>query len=83
MRSILSTGEREVARRLTDGDSLEEIAEARDDSVETVERHVDRIREKTERAFATLAESPFTEEFADDLDEPTRRRLREATADGE
>lgn len=83
MRSILSTGEREVARRLTDGDSLAEIAEARDDSVETVERHVDRIREKTERAFATLDESPFTEEFADDLDEPTRRRLHEATADGE
>lgn len=80
MRSILSTGEREVARRLADGDSLEEIAEARDDSVETVEKHVDRIREKTERAFATLAESPFTEEFADELDGATRRRIHEATA---
>jgi len=82
MRSILSTGERDVARRLRDGASVEEIADARDDPVEVVERHVDRISEKTERAAATLAESPFTEEVAADLDESARRRLREATADG-
>jgi len=64
MQSILSSGERDVANRLADGESVEEIAAAREQSVETVEKHVGRIREKTERAFATLAESPFTDEVA-------------------
>lgn len=77
MRSILSGGERDVARRLAAGESVDDIADARDQSVETVEKHVDRIREKTERAAVTLAESPFVEEVLADLDEETRAVIAE------
>ncbi|WP_254536296.1 LuxR C-terminal-related transcriptional regulator [Halomarina litorea] len=75
MRSILSSGEREVAWRLADGQSVEDIAAARDQSVETVEKHVDRIREKTERAVATLVESPFAEAVLADLDPEARETV--------
>lgn len=83
MRSILSSGERDVARRLAAGESVADIADARDQSVETIEKHVDRIREKTERAAVTLAESPFVEEVLADLDEETRATLDEVDWQGE
>lgn len=60
--SILSHGERAVAELLADGLSTEEIAATRDVSREEVEKSIDRIYEKTERALVTLAESPFTTE---------------------
>jgi FixJ family two-component response regulator len=75
MRSILSSGERDVARRLAAGDSVEDVAAARDQPVDTIEKHVGRIREKTERAAVTLAESPFTSEVLANLDEGTREAL--------
>ncbi|WP_254545673.1 hypothetical protein [Halomarina pelagica] len=81
MRSILSSGEREVARRLADGDSSEEIAADRGTSVEAVEKAIDRIEEKTERAFATLAESPVAADVAATLDEETRATLRDRLGD--
>lgn len=76
--SILSRGERDVARRLRDGQSVTEIADARDTSAESVEKAIDRVREKTERALITLAESPFSAEFAADLDPKRRNAILEA-----
>ncbi|SDF56290.1 helix-turn-helix domain-containing protein [Halorientalis regularis] len=73
--SILSHGEREIAAMLDDDDSVDEIAAARDESVESVEKAIDRIREKTDRALATLLASPFTDDAAADLDSTTRDRL--------
>jgi len=77
-RSILSTGERAVAEGLRDGLDAEEIARQREEPVEAVENSVRRVREKTDRALATLAESPFLTEAAADLDDATRERLLEA-----
>jgi DNA-binding NarL/FixJ family response regulator len=74
--SILSHGEREVAAMLDDGHSADEIATARDESVESIEKAIDRIREKTDRALATLLASPFTDRAAADLDPAARKRLR-------
>lgn len=79
--SILSHGERAVARALREGRSVEEIAAERDESPETVEKSVERIRAKTDRALATLVQSPFTAETARDLPEESRARLREALDD--
>lgn len=79
--SILSHGERAVARALREGRSVEEIAAERDESPETVEKSVERIRAKTDRALATLVQSPFAAETARDLPEESRARLREALAD--
>lgn len=79
--SILSHGERAVARALREGRSVEEIAAERDESPETVEKSVERIRAKTDRALATLVQSPFAAEAARDLSEESRARLREALAD--
>lgn len=62
MDSILSTGERDVAAQLHEGRSVAEIAAERDTSEAAVEQAVERVREKTERAVATLQQSPFTEE---------------------
>ncbi|MFB6084515.1 MAG: hypothetical protein ABEJ94_09745 [Halorientalis sp.] len=76
--SILSHGEREVAAMLEEDHSVEEIAAERDESVESVEKAIDRIREKTDRALATLIASPFTDRAAADLDPATRDRLRSA-----
>jgi transposase len=75
--SIFSHGERAIASMIADGMSLEEIAEERGASTETIEKSIDRIREKTSRAFTTLAESPFTDEVEADLDEETREELLE------
>lgn len=76
--SILSHGEQDVAGHLRQGASPAEIAAARDTSEEAIEKTIHRIREKTGRAFATLARSPFTEEYARELDPDTRRDLIEA-----
>lgn len=73
--SILSTEEREVAAALRDGDDVATIAAARDEPESVVERAVERVREKTERAFATLAESPFAAEAASELSATDRDRI--------
>jgi len=80
--SILSHGERDVAGYLREGADPEEIADARGVPPESVHKAVDRIESKTRRAFATLAESPFTGDAARDLDAETREVLRDAL-DGE
>ncbi|PSP76298.1 hypothetical protein BRC86_01445 [Halobacteriales archaeon QS_3_64_16] len=73
--SILSRGERDVARRLRAGESVAEIADARESSTESVEKAIDRVREKTERSLTTLAESPFSAELLADLDPERKRTL--------
>lgn len=73
--SILSRGERDVADRLRAGESVDDIADARDTTAERVAKTIDRIREKTERAFVTLAESPFADEIARGLDPEIRDAL--------
>jgi beta-glucosidase-like glycosyl hydrolase len=80
--SIFSHEERAVATALTAGTDPVTIAETRDSSVEQVEAAVERIREKTERAFATLEQSPFTTDLARDL-EPTRRAELRAALENE
>ncbi|RXK51593.1 hypothetical protein [Halorientalis pallida] len=72
--SILSHGEREIAAMLDDH-SVEEIAATREESIESVEKAIDRIESKTDRALATLLVSPFTDRAAADLDSTTRERL--------
>jgi len=62
--------------------SAEAIAEARDADPATVERSIRRIREKTDRAVATLARSPFLAEAAADLDERDRERILAGIDDG-
>jgi hypothetical protein len=76
--SILSRGERDVAARLRAGRSVAEIAEARDSSIERVEKTIDRVHEKTERAVSTLVESPFTVELGANLDSESRQALCDA-----
>lgn len=79
--SIFSHGERMVAAELRDGTDPVTIADERDTSVSEIEAAVERIREKTERAFVTLAESPFTEDLAADLSPERRDALRAALDD--
>jgi DNA-binding NarL/FixJ family response regulator len=81
--SILSHGEREVAAMLEDGHSAEEIATARDEPVESVEKAIDRIHEKTDRALATLLASPFAGTAAADLDPTALEHLRSELAGSE
>lgn len=76
--SIFSHEERAVATALADGIDPMTIAQSHDSSVEQVEAAVERIREKTERAFVTLEQSPFTADLADDLDSDRRAELRAA-----
>jgi len=73
--SILSHGEREIAAMLREGRSIEAIADARDESTPVVEKARDRIRAKTERALATLLQSPDTETVVADLDPAERTEL--------
>lgn len=77
MDSILSTGEREVAALLREDRSVEEIAAERSTSEAAVEAAVERIREKTARAVATLQQSPFSEAALADLDADERSALRD------
>lgn len=79
-RSILSHEERHVAEGLAAGRDPAEIAADRGADIETVERAADRVREKTDRALATLAASPFLETAAASLEPATRRSLHEALA---
>lgn len=78
MDSILSTEERKVAAALRKGATIGEIATEQNKPVESIERAVKRIREKTGRALATLAESPFTAEIAAGRPGAERERLAEA-----
>jgi DNA-binding NarL/FixJ family response regulator len=76
--SVLSTGERRIAELLREGRSVAEIAEIRGEPADVIERSVDRIREKTDRAVATLLESPYLDEAAADRTPAERERLRAA-----
>lgn len=76
MDTILSHEERTVARALAEGRSVEAVAEDRGVGPADVERTVERIREKTGRALATLAASPFAGEVARDADPETVRAVR-------
>lgn len=76
--SVLSTGERRIAELLREGRSIEEIAEIRGEPAAVIERSVDRIREKTDRAVATLLESPYLDEAAAARTPAERERLRAA-----
>jgi len=75
--SILSHGERDVARHLRENPDadVETVAEARGVDPESVEKSIERIRGKTDRALATLHQSPFTREAAADLDPEERAAL--------
>lgn len=79
--SIFSHEERAVAAELAAGTDPVTIADERNSSVEAVEASIERIREKTERAFATLSQSPFTTELAGELDADRRAALRAALED--
>ena len=76
--SIFSHGEQAIASMIADDMTLEEIAEERGVSTDTIEKSIDRIREKTARAYTTLSESPFTGELGEDLDEETREEVLDA-----
>lgn len=73
--SMLSTEEQKIADRLAEGETPAEIAEATDRDPVAVEKAADRIREKTDRALATLLASPFTRDAVDDLAHGERERL--------
>jgi DNA-binding CsgD family transcriptional regulator len=75
--SILSHGERRIARLRRAGHSVDEIARERDDSPASVEKALDRIETKTRRALVTLLQSPTTEAALADLDPEDRATLRE------
>ena len=79
-RSILSHEEAAIAAALAEGRDPVTIADERDASIAAVEASIDRIREKTERAFATLEASPFAADLAEDLDPERRAALRDALA---
>lgn len=79
--SILSHGEREIAAMRREGHSIEEIASARDEPAAVVEKALDRIQAKTDRAVATLLESPFVTESLNDLDDEDRSKLRSLVAE--
>ena len=76
--SIFSHEERAIAAELRAETDPVTIAEKRDTSIGEVEAAVERIREKTERAFVTLDESPFTNDLAAGLDSGRRETLRAA-----
>lgn len=76
--SIFSHEERAVASALREGTDPVTIAETRDIPIAQVEASVERIKEKTERAFVTLTESPFTTDLAHDLGSDRRAELRAA-----
>lgn len=78
MDSILSTEERKVAAAIRQGATIKEIATEQNKPAEAIERAVERIREKTGRALATLVESPFTAEVAAGRPEAERERLADA-----
>ncbi|PSP69639.1 hypothetical protein BRC80_10835 [Halobacteriales archaeon QH_9_66_26] len=78
--SILSHEEEAIAAALAAGHDPVSIAEERDASLAAIEASIDRIRAKTERAFATLDASPFAADLAADLDPERRAALQDALA---
>lgn len=81
--SILSHGEQDVAGHLKANADIREIADARGTSEAEVEQAVDRIEEKTRRAFATLLQSPFLQDCAVDLTPQQRQTLIGALSNGD
>jgi hypothetical protein len=79
--SILSHEEEAIAAALAAGRDPVSIAEERDASLAAIEASIDRIRAKTERAFATLDVSPFAADLAADLDPERRAALQDALAE--
>jgi hypothetical protein len=75
--SILSHEEEAIAAALAAGRDPVSIAEERDASLAAIEASIDRIRAKTERAFATLDVSPFAADLAADLDPERRAALQD------
>jgi len=75
--SILSRGERRIARLYRAGHSIDEIAQERDASPASVEKALARIETKTHRALATLLQSPATDAAVAELDPEDRATLRE------
>lgn len=75
--SILSHEEAAIARLVHDGATIEEIADEREQSVESVAASLDRIEQKTERALMTLEESPFLDEAVANLQPDRREQVRE------
>jgi len=75
--SLFSETELDVIRYLTERPEMShgEIADERDVARGTVNNAVARIRDKTRRAFATLLQSPHTEEVAGELDTDDLDRL--------
>ena len=75
--SILSHEERTLATRLSEmpDASPAEVAAATDRSEDSVVKAIDRIRTKTRRAYATLLQSPFATEVAEDLTPAERASL--------
>lgn len=75
--SILSHEERTLAARLEDmpDASPAEVAAATDRSEDSVVKAIDRIRTKTRRAYATLLQSPFAADLAEDLSPAERASL--------
>jgi DNA-binding MurR/RpiR family transcriptional regulator len=55
--------------------SHQDIADELDVSRGTVNKSVARIKEKTRTSFATLLESPYTEEISEEVDEDEADRL--------
>lgn len=81
--SIFTHEERAIADALREGEDLETIAADRGYDVEVVERARERIRQKTRRALATLAQSPDLEAALADLPAERRADLRDRIADRE
>lgn len=79
--SILSHGEREIATLLREGQSVEEIAAARDEPTAAIEKATDRIEAKTDRAVATLLESPFSEDAVSRLTDDEQAILESLVAE--
>lgn len=75
--SILSHGERQVALARREGQSIGAIAEQRGVTEAQVEKTLDRVAEKTDRALATLLQSPTTAEAVAGLTAAERARLRD------
>ena len=75
--NLFSDTELEIIHYLTDHPEMShrEIADERDVARGTVNNAVARIRDKTRQAFATLLESPHTEEVARELESEDLERL--------
>jgi DNA-binding MurR/RpiR family transcriptional regulator len=75
--SSFSDLEKEVTEYLVGNPDMshQDIADELDVSRGTVNKAVARIKEKTRTSFATLLESPYTEEISEEVDEEMKNRL--------